>query len=195
MGKYKTFFAFVLGAAAGSAVTWYFVKDFYEKRAQEDIESVKEHAYFNRETSDDSNTEESEEEIQEYVARNSNKPNVVEYAKIIKDSGYSYGPTEHEEEKEDLKNPYVISPDEFGEAGYDEVSYKWYADHILADENDQVVEDIEQVVGFESLTHFGDYEEDSVFVRDDRLKIDYEILQDPRSYYDDILPSKPYLRR
>ena len=31
---------------------------------------------------------------------------------------------------------------------------------------------------------FGEYEEDSVFVRDDERKIDYEILADTRNYHD-----------
>ena len=40
----------------------------------------------------------------------------------------------------------------------------------------------DDVVGMESLTHFGEYEDDSVFVRNDRLKCDYEILMDERTY-------------
>ena len=47
-----------------------------------------------------------------------------------------------------------------------------------------VVDDVEEIVGEESLTHFGEYEDDSVFVRNDRLKCDYEILLDQRNYSD-----------
>ena len=39
-----------------------------------------------------------------------------------------------------------------------------------------VIEDIDRVVGKDSLTHFGEYEDDSVYVRNDRLKCEYEIL-------------------
>lgn len=46
------------------------------------------------------------------------------------------------------------------------------------------VDDVEEIVGEESLTHFGEYEDDSVFVRNDRLKCDYEILLDQRNYSD-----------
>ena len=35
-------FAFILGAASGSAVTWYSVKKKYEEIAQREIDSVKE---------------------------------------------------------------------------------------------------------------------------------------------------------
>ena len=50
----------------------------------------------------------------------------------------------------------------------------------------------EESVGKESLTHFGEYEDDSVFVRNDNLKADYEILADKRTYAE-LLKEKPYL--
>ena len=63
--------------------------------------------------------------------------------------------------------PYVISPEEFGEyEEYEKISLTYYGDQVLADENDELVEDVEGAVGFESLTHFGEYEDDSVFVPD-----------------------------
>ena len=54
-------------------------------------------------------------------------------------------------------------------------------------------DEIEETIGKSSLTRFGEYEPDSVFVRNDRLKCDYEILLDERSYAE-ILQDKPYLR-
>ena len=39
----------------------------------------------------------------------------------------------------------------------------------------------EDIVG-DALNHFGEYEEDSVFVRSDPKRCDYEILRDLRSY-------------
>ena len=53
---------------------------------------------------------------------------------------------------------------------------------MLTDENDEIIEDVEETVGFESLNHFGEYEDDSVFVRNDARKCDYEILLDQRTY-------------
>ena len=55
-------------------------------------------------------------------------------------------------------------------------------DGVLADENDEVIEDVEDAVGIDSLNHFGEYEDDSVFVRNDARKCDYEILLDQRTY-------------
>ena len=42
MNKLSYLLAFAAGALIGSAATWYFVKDKYEKLAQEEIDSVKE---------------------------------------------------------------------------------------------------------------------------------------------------------
>ena len=50
------------------------------------------------------------------------------------------------------------------------------------DDGGDKIEDVDDVVGMESLTHFGEYEDDSVFVRNDRLRCDYEILMDERTY-------------
>ena len=65
---------------------------------------------------------------------------------------------------------------------YEQISLTYYADGVLADENDEVIEDVEDAVGIDSLNHFGEYEDDSVFVRNDARKCDYEILLDQRTY-------------
>ena len=83
--------------------------------------------------------------------------------------------------------PYIITPEEFGEIEeYDKITLTFYADKIVADENNEMMDDteIQQSIGFESLGHFGEYEDDSVFVRNDRLKTDYEILLDEENYSD-----------
>ena len=82
--------------------------------------------------------------------------------------------------------PYVISPDDYGENdNYTQISLVYYAgDGVLADDEDEVVEDIEDTVGEDFAEHFGEYEDDSVFIRNDRLRCDYEILRDNRSFSD-----------
>lgn len=39
-------------------------------------------------------------------------------------------------------------------------------------------------IGDDALGHFGEYEDDSVFVRNDEEQTDYEILLDGRNYHD-----------
>lgn len=81
--------------------------------------------------------------------------------------------------------PYIISPEEFGEAdGYRTESLSYYSDHVLADEDDHKIDNVDTVVGLDSLAHFGEYEDDAVHVRNPRLKCDYEIILDPRRFVD-----------
>lgn len=65
--------------------------------------------------------------------------------------------------------------------GYTQISLTYFDDGILSDENGVIIDEPEDIVG-DALNHFGEYEEDSVFVRSDPKRCDYEILRDLRSY-------------
>lgn len=184
MNKAGSLFIFVAGAALGSFVTWKLLRDKYEQIAQDEIDSVKE-VFAKKESCDN------EEPVLAEESEHNEKPSIIEYAAKLQENGYSnYSDSEnkaivHKEENDSVQEPYVISPEEFGEfEEYDKVSLTYYADHVLADDNDDAIEDVDDVVGTESLSHFGEYEDDSVFVRNDRLKCDYEILLDQRKFSD-----------
>ena len=57
---------------------------------------------------------------------------------------------------------------------------------MVKDIYDEIVPDreIPELVGRESLEHFGDYEDELVHVRNDRLKCDFEISIDTKKYID-----------
>lgn len=204
MNKAMGFVTFVLGAAVGSAATWYLVKKKYEQLAQEEIDSVKEQFTYKKNSEDTSTSEKDLNDIQETAKRATEKPSIADYAKELSKTGYTNYATISDADDEDdsiearaNKKPYLVSPEEFGEReedGYHVISWTYYADHILADENDELVEDIEGSIGFESLNHFGDYEDDALFVRNDRLKADFEVLISAKTY-EEVLQQKPYLRR
>lgn len=82
--------------------------------------------------------------------------------------------------------PYIIKPNEFGEQDYDEVTLVYYADGKFTsyDTGDLMDEfEIEDAIGdIDPSVHFGDYEEDSVFIRNDERGIDYEVLRDEDPY-------------
>ena len=79
---------------------------------------------------------------------------------------------------------YVISPEEFGNNDYDAESLNYYADGVLTNSWDEVIEDVDGFVGEDSLTRFGEYEDDCVYVRNEVLQTDYEILLDERKFSD-----------
>ena len=89
------------------------------------------------------------------------------------------------ERASDYDRPYIIEPQEFGALdGYSLITLYHYSDNVLADDCDELVEDLDNVVGEDYASHFGEYEDDCVYVRNDRLKADYEICRDLRKYSD-----------
>lgn len=170
----KLIFAFIAGAAVGSAVTWKLVKTKYEQIANEEIASVKE--VFSRRARDaETSEEESEPTIQE----------IKEYVDVIKDAGYNNDVQKGGEVSMSGGDPYTITSEEVGTMdGYDLIDLTYYADGVLEDENYEIVVDVAETVGVESLNSFGEYDDDVVFVRNDKRKTDYEIVRDPRNYSD-----------
>lgn len=164
--------SFAAGATIASVVTWKVLKNKYKRIADEEIASVKE--VFSK------RSEVVQKEPEE-------KPDLTEYNNKLQEEGYTnYSDIKTEEKGEPMAmdKPYVISPDEFDENGYPTISLTYYADGILTDFSDNVIDNVDELVGEESLTHFGDYEDDSVFVRNDKLKLDIEILLDERNFSD-----------
>jgi hypothetical protein len=186
-GTLSKVFIFAAGAAVGSVVTWKILKTKYERLAQEEIDSVKEvyeKRYVNR-CEPTSGSAPDETTIDEEPVEGESDPVTVEYEDILADNGYTTETTPTKKEATDTKKPYVIAPEDFGENDdYEITSLTYYADGILTDDADDPIDDIDLFVGKESLTHFGEYEDDSVYVRNDKFKCDYEILLDSRNYSD-----------
>lgn len=185
------FLAFIAGAGMGSVCTWQLLKRKYELIAQEEIDSVKA-AYATRESIEKAGKSFVEgfrdgfKVAEDRTQKDEGDVDFKKYASIIQKEGY----TDYSRSVEE--KPYVISPEEFGEfEEYEKISLTYYADKVLADENDEEVDDVDEIVGEESLNHFGEYEDDSVFVRNDRLKCDYEILLDQRNY-SDVAKTRPH---
>lgn len=179
----NSFFIFAVGAAIGSAVTWKLTKDKYERIAREEIAEMREYV---RNRNKYKGPEQSEPTSGETTAK---KMTIKDYAAKLDEMQYIDYSTvnldEKEEEVSDVERPYVIKPEEFDTIdGYDIISLTYYADKVLADDMDGIVENVDEIIGYDSLTHFGEYEDDSVFVRNDRMKCDYEILADTRCYSD-----------
>ena len=184
-------FIFIAGAVIGSVVTWKLVKTKYEQIANDEIESVKERF------------RDIEMTVKDVVETCNNEGVNVDISlkdkdidkcnDIIDKNGYrnystkkdSDNKIEEKEEDEEMEGPYVISPEEFNESEYEAETLTYYADGILTDLYDNIIEekDIDGLIGKDSLNHFGEFEDDTVFVRNDEKEIDYEILRDDDKYY------------
>ena len=185
-------FLFALGASVGSLVTWKLMDEKYKQLADQEIESMRE--YYKEKYQDDNDHEQKDavdilEEDEEEFNENPDidEEEVAECESVAESAGYTnYADmVKLNKEVDDVAMPYVISPEDFAEIReYKAISLTYFSDGVLTDNQYTPVEDVDDVVGLDSLDHFGDYEDDAVHVRNDRLKTDFEIILDPRKYAD-----------
>ena len=194
---------FAVGAAIGSAVTWKLVKTRYERIVQEEIESVK--TAFNDlvaiRTDETDETEDADESDTRPIPQP--KQGQINWSELEdldeEDEEEVYEPTEEDREEYSrltsaytnekggagnmARDPYVIAPYDFGEIdGYHMIELTYYADDVLEDDSYCIVNDRDELIGRKALNTFGEYEEDAVFVRNERLRTDFQILRDYRTY-------------
>jgi len=91
-----------------------------------------------------------------------------------------------EEEAKDRTEdaPYILHIDEYfnQEKGYAQCCLTWYAgDMILTDENMVPIHNPSAIVGHLNFGH-GSREEDIVYIRNDKLRAEYEVTRVPGSY-------------
>ena len=198
--KFINALMFAAGAAIGSVVTWKVVKTKYDRLIQEEIDSVKQafaEVYSNRdEKSDDECIEDADEDDNP-----EERPHQINWSELedLDEEEETYTPTHEDlleyssltniynEEKggahEVKKEPYVIAPYDYGEIdGYSMIELTYYLDDILEDDECHIVTDADALIGTQALSTFGEYEEDAVFVRNDYLRTDFQILKEYRTY-------------
>ncbi len=196
----KNITIFTVGLAIGSAVSYIYNSKKFNEQLDDEIEKTK--SYYENKYSKTEESVEKDETVEEPI----NAEKTEEYLKMVnrydspavkndeketnKIKATFYDPLTDEIEEVEVEGnmtndelkPYVISPDEFGETDYKIISLNYYADKVLTDEFDNIIDDVEGTVGEASLDTFGEYEDDTVFVRNDSLEIDYEICADLRAY-------------
>ena len=172
----KYLFAFSLGAAAGVAASWHFLKTKYEQITKEEVESFKE--YWSNRNAEENNITEDEPAPEE---ESELSKTLRMYDDILDEEDYIEN--KEEEGSKVLNKPVVISPNELGEIeDYDIIDLVYYSDGVLTDDKCGPIKDIANTVGADFANHFGQYEPDAVHIRNDRLKCYYEILADEEQY-------------
>lgn len=175
MKSIKGIFIFVIGVVSGTFVGAQIAKKKYEEIANEEIEEIR--AYY----------KEREKEVKEIE-----EPNAVEapeeksieveekkqYDNIIKRGNYMA--VDEEEQNNVCDEAYPIDPSEFGNDGKNATeTLTYFADGVLVNEVDEVVEDPDLVVGRHHIDIFNEFPEATcVYVRNDLDGMDYEILKD-----------------
>lgn len=185
---------FIGGALIGSSITYLVVKNKYEKIIDEEIESVKEtyeDVYGEKtktaklvESMDGTmNPREKNQKAYEELIRQYKNDESTEDEEEDDDSD------EQEGDDDDMVEPYVITPDEFGDTGYETICLTLYADGVIEDDEGDMWsdDDISVLLGRDSLSHMGENVDDPdvLYVRNENEEVDYEIARDVDKYFDE----------
>lgn len=201
---------FLGGVVVGAAATYLILRKKTEQEIQEEIEAFKENYKPVRVITSSNQTEKTAKDL---AAENEKKKaELFQMTDIVEKQNYNLfskppraidihnGIDEGEDlrvyseeddpgsPREDLaEKPYTISQDDFvnGERYFDKITLNYYDDKTLIEEiSGEIIDDIDAAVGWDSLTKFGEYEEDVVFVRNERTSTDYEVIRQYRNYKD-----------
>lgn len=193
--KYEKLIIFVVGAAFGAGVAVLGTKSYFEAIANDEIESVKK-AYKTP------NTPHEDEKLQDFVnavktqnTRTSKGDNAI-YEQKIEHFGYDL--IKHEniqdaEEKlaekespgDEKSRPHRISIDDFTENGpyYQQVTVTYFPkEQLLVDDISGEFEDVESTVGKDNMELFRELDEDVIYIRNDNVSIDYEVVKSNAEY-------------
>lgn len=87
-----------------------------------------------------------------------------------------------EKEEVDTTKPYIITPEEFHDSDYECKTLFYCADKVLTDDDYNQINNIGIVGGYPILNQIGKYDADCLYVRDEKIAVDYEILLEERTF-------------
>ena len=182
----KGLFIFAAGVVVGAVTGAYLVKDKIMTDAKQEIEEVREYYKSKKE----SKKEETEEIPMDRTVEVKCYEQEKEYEEIVVNSGYvNYNKPEQITQNSVLEDiPYAIDPEEFGdkeEEGWDTTTLTYFADGVLVDDVDDVIEQPDVVVGLDNLRIFEEFPDATcVYVRNETWRTDFEILRDDWKWSD-----------
>lgn len=164
---------FVAGVAVGGLSAWQYLKAKYDKKFEVEIQETKERfmSYLQKDT--------------EIIEKKEPTPDPKSDISTIKMDAPKKEKVDYHAKHSEKLHHYVIDPNDLGEKerdGYQCVSFTHYSDDVLVDETFDPVINIDDIVGIDYKTHLGEFEDDSVCIRNDKLKLDIQIIFDPRKY-------------
>lgn len=187
----KKFLIFLAGAAAGSLITWYFTKNYYRKKTDDEVNDVVAHFRnaYTREVEEPRRRQQESERQQREVWQEQKKA----YYKMLKqyqppdepvpEVGYYPEPHPHE----DYNPPYEVTEEQVldmmrmnGEWEQVELTY-YEADDVVVEDREQM-ENWSEYVGPVSSKCFNS--QGLYFVRNEKYKVDYEIHYEPGNFGD-----------
>ena len=103
---------------------------------------------------------------------------MVDIAQHVEDGPVSLRDAARRQQLSDKYLEQIVTPLAYSK------TWMYWNDNVLTNEFDEIVEpdDIAEFIG-DALTHFGDIEQDSVYVRNRANNTDYEILKSEKEFY------------
>lgn len=187
----KKFLIFLAGAAAGSLITWYFTKEYYRKKTDEEVNDVVAHFRnaYTREVEEPRRIQQEAERQQRESWQDQKKA----YYKMsqqyqppdepVPEVGYYPEPHPHE----DYNPPYEVTEEQVLDMmrmndEWEQVELTYYeADDVVVEDREQM-ENWSEYVGPVSSKCFNS--QGLYFVRNEKYKVDYEIHYEPGNFGD-----------
>lgn len=193
----KGLLIFAAGLAVGAVAGAVIVKNKVLADAKAEVEEVREYYRTSRrekeveveveEKEEAKEVEKKEYELKDIQIKDEPKTGLTNYSQITK-----MYMSKDEFQAPMYDDPFVIDPSEFGEnPEYDTETLTYFADGVLVDDVDDVIEEPDIVVGLDNLKIFEEFGATTVYVRNDIYKTDYEIIRDDWNYSDLKEPVEP----
>ena len=190
----KGLLIFAAGLAVGAVAGAVLVKNKVLADAKAEVEEVRKYYRESRgvveeveEKEEVKEVEKKEYELKDIQVKDEPKTGITNYSQITK-----MYMSKDEFQSPMYDDPFVIDPSEFGEnPEYDTETLTYFADGVLVDDVDDVIEEPDIVVGLENLKIFEEFGATTVYVRNDIYKTDYEIIRDDWNYSDLKEPVEP----
>lgn len=195
----KTFLAFSAGLAVGVGGTYFYLKKKYEEKLSDQIQEIRKH-YQEKQEQSKPKEEKDEKFANRFEEAEERGKDRIAYESIAKryqgsDEQCPVDPAEQESPPEDEPEEEIFTVTEEEMETYDnfeDISLTYYAeDDILCDDQEQVIEDPEAIIG-DALTKFGVKSgyPDTVYVINKRVRAIFEVLMVEGSYQEIVLGMK-----
>ena len=189
----KIIVAFILGAAAGVASSMLYFKTKYEQKADAEIQEIRDLYAKKTETEEKKeDTPVTSHQVTKADDLHATARHISEYTKYTsKEDAQNEDPKDgiHVERVDfaPMKNPnppkpYLIDSSDYGQDdNFDPLCWEWYTDGILANENDEIVDDIQEWIG-DGLKVFAETEDNLFWVRNEKYGVDIEVARSGITY-------------
>lgn len=183
--NFKNVLFLLSGVGLGAVSTYFFMKDKCEQMIAEETEAVKsyyEDKYIkNIEEKETTNTESDELEKKENI-HTETEP---DYDDIIEKLNYNQFSTKTNETQKE-KKPYIISMDDYNtDTNYEKVIISYFEDDgvLMFNDTKEILDNVGKDIGNDNIERLNE-DGNEIYVRNEVLGVDYNIVSEPGSYED-----------